>query len=91
MFEAGAAIATAASLAWSLYDVEADPAESTNLTESSPDIAQQLYDRLRALSTPQAMPQPADSLTPEPSDAECAVVQATGAWQPWEEVSVVEA
>lgn len=85
------AVGKAASLAWSLYDVEADPAESTNLTESSPDIAQQLYDRLRALSTPQAMPQPADSLTPEPSDAECAVVQATGAWQPWEEASFVEA
>jgi len=67
-----------------LFNLETDPGEAHNLAYREPDVLDRLLGRLRALSVPQADPQPADALTPVPSDAACAVVNSTGAWQPWD-------
>lgn len=72
-----------------LFDVDQDPSESRDLAAEQPEIVQALRARLDELSEPEAAPQPADALTPEPSDAACAVVAGTGAWQPWDDLLFV--
>jgi len=67
-----------------LFNIDVDPSESTDLAGRQPDLVRSLSARLHELSKPQAAPQPADALTPVPSDAACAVVKSTGAWQPWQ-------
>lgn len=67
-----------------LFNIEEDPSESNDLAASQPDRVQSLRARLEELSQPEAAPQPADSLTPEPSDAACAKVADSGGWQPWD-------
>jgi len=67
-----------------LYNIEEDPSEANDLAPSNPDIVEALLARLRQLSIPEAAPQPPDALTPDPPDAACAVVVATGAWLPWD-------
>ena len=70
-----------------LFDLSSDLSESNDLATKEPATVTKLYTRLLELSTPEALPQPADALTPNPSDKECATVVATGAWQPWEEAT----
>jgi len=67
-----------------LFDLSKDPAEAHNLAMEQPHEVSRLHARLLQLSAPQASPQPADALTPNPSDEECAKVVETGAWQPWQ-------
>mmetsp|Transcript_69641 Transcript_69641/g.186816 ORF Transcript_69641/g.186816 Transcript_69641/m.186816 type:complete len:546 (-) Transcript_69641:171-1808(-) len=66
-----------------LFDIEKDPSEATDLALQLPAKVVELTARLYELSVPEAAPQPADHLTPVPSDAACVVVTRTGAWQPW--------
>jgi len=66
-----------------LFNVEEDASESRDLASQQPEKVAELRARLLELSVPEAGPQPPDALTPEPSDAACREVEATGAWQPW--------
>jgi len=67
-----------------LFDISSDPTESHDIAQSHPGLLAKLHGRLLQLSVPEALPQPADALTPNPSDKECSKVVETGAWQPWE-------
>merc|ERR1712110_599894 len=62
-----------------LFNLEKDESEKQDLAAEMPDKVHELTKRLHELSTPEAAPQPADHLTPVPSDAACAVVEKTGA------------
>lgn len=67
-----------------LFNLEEDEVESEDIAAKEPSIVNSLLSRLHDLSTPEAAPQPADAMTPEPSDEACSKVFASGAWLPWE-------
>eukprot|EP00658_Telonema_sp_P-2_P013750 TRINITY_DN15212_c0_g1_i4.p1 TRINITY_DN15212_c0_g1~~TRINITY_DN15212_c0_g1_i4.p1 ORF type:complete len:454 (+),score=104.07 TRINITY_DN15212_c0_g1_i4:58-1419(+) len=67
-----------------LFDIENDPSEEHDLASVEERRVQRLVDRLKELSAPECLPQPPDSLTPAPSDAECDMVHRTGAYLPWQ-------
>jgi len=67
-----------------LFNIEEDLSEAHDLALEKPDVVERLHSRLHSLSAPKAQPQPADALTPVPSDAACAMVESTGAWLPWD-------
>merc|ERR1712232_66928 len=66
-----------------LFNVETDAAEANDIAATEPAIVQKLVSRLKHLSAPEAQPQPADALTPDPPDEACHIVQTPGAWMPW--------
>ena len=61
-----------------------DPNENHDIARAMPEKVEALKARLQQLSIPECAPQPADSLTPQPSDEECAVVNKIGAYLPWQ-------
>jgi len=67
-----------------LFNIDVDPNENHDIAHTMPQKVEALKARLQQLSTPECAPQPADSLTPQPSDAECAVVNKIGAYLPWQ-------
>jgi len=66
-----------------LYNIEVDASEVNDLAAQKPDVVDRLVSRLKTLSAPEAQPQPADALTPDPPDEACRIVETTGAWMPW--------
>eukprot|EP00656_Telonema_subtile_P003939 TRINITY_DN11785_c0_g1_i2.p1 TRINITY_DN11785_c0_g1~~TRINITY_DN11785_c0_g1_i2.p1 ORF type:complete len:164 (-),score=42.32 TRINITY_DN11785_c0_g1_i2:207-698(-) len=66
-----------------LFNLEQDPTEANDLGGSEPLIVEMMMKRLKELSVPMCEPQPADSLTPQPSDVECAVVNEHKAYLPF--------
>jgi len=66
-----------------LFNIDEDPNEQNDLASHEPKLVASMLERLSVLSTPMCEPQPPDSLTPEPSDQECAVVNRYGAYLPF--------
>merc|ERR1711920_451154 len=70
-----------------LFNVEADPSETRDLAATQPGLVQSLTARLQSLSAPRDGPQPGRQ-DASSAAAACALVETTGAWQPWEKGDV---